>query len=106
MLGRNGRLKTKEGPSREFALRSQYCGHHAIELPWLGSHRTDSRCETAERAWRAGPRRPARVTKRGQILGNFFSRAVASAFGGKENGGKVGRPVGIGHKSRTGNSPR
>src|ERR1700730_5225189 len=79
MLGRNGRLKTKEGPSREFALRSQYCGHHAIELPWLGSHRTDSRCETAERAWRAVPRRPARVTPRGKMLGNLSSRSLRPA---------------------------
>jgi len=61
MLGRNGGLKTKAGPSREFGLRSQYCDHHAIELPSPGSHRMDSRCEKAERAWRAVPRRPARV---------------------------------------------
>jgi hypothetical protein len=78
MLGRNGRLKTKAGPSREFGLRPQYCGHHAIELPSPGSHRTDSRCEKVEPAWRAVPRRPARVTTLRQLLGNPQLRSPAS----------------------------
>jgi hypothetical protein len=76
MLDRNGGLKTKEGPSREFGLRSQHCGHHAIA--WLAPC-GDFRHKKAGGAWQAASRVTRESDEAQAIVGQLFSRSLRPA---------------------------
>jgi hypothetical protein len=92
MLDRNGGLKTKEGPSREFGLRSQHCGHHAIA--WLAP---DGDSDT--KSWRSVASRTAMIRESDEaqaIVGQPIFKQFASGIsrdGNCGNVGRVGRPV-------------